>query len=74
MAEIENDDTLTGHSYYSKEMMNFKISYSYRNYLEPVLLEANDAAVQNARHIATKTFLFAATILVVSIVLIRCDI
>ena len=71
MAEKEGDDTLTGHSYYSKEMINYKMSYSYRNYLEPVLQDANNFAANNARHLAAKTFIFAAIITVVSLILCK---
>ena len=62
MAEIDQDDSLTGHSY-SSEMVNFKMSYSYSNYLEPILLEANNLAARNGRDVAVKT-LFLVTVFV----------
>ena len=74
MAELDDDNALTGHSYYSKEMMNFKISYSYSNYLEPVLLQANDMAARNAKPVAAKIFLFAAIISLLSLILFRLDV
>jgi hypothetical protein len=66
MAEIDGDDSLTGHSY-STEMMNFKMSYSYTNYLEPIVMEASDMAARNARDVAMKTLILAAAILVISL-------
>ena len=71
MAEIEGDDGLTGHSYYSKEMMKFKMSYSYRNYLEPVLLEAKDMAARNAKHVAAKSWILTAIVSTISFILYR---
>ena len=71
MAEVEGEDVLTGRSYYSKEMMNFKMSYSYRNYLEPVFLEANDMAARNAKQVAAKTWILAAIFSTISLILYR---
>ena len=71
MTELSGDDALTGHSYYSKEMVNFRMTYSYRNYVEPILLEANDMAARNARDIAGNCLTFAAVIVVVLLVLCR---
>lgn len=71
MVEKEGDDTLTGHSYYSKEMINFKMSYSYQNYLEPVLQEANNFAAKNAKHLAAKTFAVAAIVSIISLIVCK---
>jgi len=65
MVEIEGEDPVTGHSYYSKEMISYKMSYSYRNFLEPILLKANDMVARNAKHVAA---IFLAIGIVISIV------
>ena len=71
MTELSGDDALTGHSYYSKEMVNFKMTYSYHNYVEPVLQEANDLAARNAKDIAGNCLTFAAVLPVDLFVLCR---
>ena len=69
MASLDGDDTLTG--YYSKEMVSYKTSYSYRNYLEPILLKANDMAARNARDVAVKSLILAAVYSIISVILCR---
>ena len=65
MVEMEGEDPVTGHSYYSKEMISYKMKYSYRNLLEPILLKANDMVARNAKHVAA---IFLAIGIVISIV------
>ena len=67
MSEIEGEDSLMGNSYFSTEMMNFKMSYSYSNYVEHTLLKANNMAAENATDVAVKTYILAAVFLIGSL-------
>ena len=71
MIDLEGEATLVGHSYFSKPMANFKMSYTYRNYVEPVLQDANDMAARNGRNVAGKGLALAAAILILSHILCR---
>ena len=71
MIDLEGEATLVGHSYFSKPMANFKMSYTYRNYVEPVLQDANDMAARNGRNVAGKGLALAAAILIFSHILCR---
>ena len=64
-------EMLKGHTYLNKDIMSFQMSYTYRNYLLPVLQEANDAAVRNGRSFATHSLILAAIISITSLVIFR---
>ncbi|KAL5251175.1 hypothetical protein ACHWQZ_G016773 [Mnemiopsis leidyi] len=70
----ESQDLLKGHTYLNKDIMSFQMSYTYRNYLLPVLQEANDAAVRNGRSFATHSLILAAIISITSLVIFRLTI
>jgi len=67
MGEIEGEDSLMGNSYFSTEMMNFRMSYSYSNYVEHTLLKANNMAAENATDVAVKTYILAAVFFIGSL-------
>ena len=60
-----------GHSHPSKELMNFRLYYSYRKYLQPILLQANDMAAVNARYVAAEIVLVAVLISIISLLTYR---
>ena len=60
-----------GHSYPSKELMNFRLYYSYRKYLQPILLQANDMAGVYARYVAAEIVLVAVLISIISLLTYR---
>lgn len=67
----ESQNLLKGHTYLNKDIMSFQMSYTYRNYLLPVLQEANDAAIRNGRSFAKNSLILAAIISITSLVIFR---
>ena len=65
----EKDEVLNrDHSYVmSNEMMNFRMQYSYRHYVKPIIIKANNMAVRNAAH----SLILAIVICVLAVVIWR---
>ena len=65
----EKDEALSrDHSYVmSNEMMNFRMQYSYRHYVKPIIIKANNMAVRNAAH----SLILAIVICVLAVVIWR---
>lgn len=70
--KCELDSAPSKHSYYlSRDMMSYHATYSYHNYLEPIVRDVNDAAATNGRVWSAHLFSIAVLVSLVYTVLYK---